>query len=123
MGCCDKNKMILVFTTAFYYAILPGASLFSVIAGIMLTAYSFKGILYMLTGSISLTSSPLPQALEVSLGELLISLIFMTIGALMLFMYVRFCKTTRDPPPLPTPQPALAMSKSEEDEVGDDFNM
>jgi hypothetical protein len=113
--------MILIFTAVFYYAILPGASLFSVIAGIMLTAYAFKGILFMLTGSISLTSAPFPQALEVSLGELLISLIFMTIGALMLFMYVRFCKTTHAPQSPTTPQPTLAISKSEEDEVGDDF--
>jgi hypothetical protein len=89
-----KDKIVACFVAVFYYAVLPASCLFSVVSGIIMSCYSFKGTLFFLTGSPSLTGMPLPASLAISVWELVAGIVFVALGALLLWMYTRFKRTT-----------------------------
>lgn len=85
-------KVIAVFVAVFYYCVLPASCLFSVVSGVIMSCYSFKGTLFFLTGSPSLTGVPLPAALAISVWELIVGIIFVILGAILLWMYTCYSK-------------------------------
>ena len=69
---CNKHLMIAIFTGAFHYGFLPAAALFSVVAGITLSCYSFKALVFLLTGSLSVSKKEMPEAMTVSVVEFIV---------------------------------------------------
>lgn len=92
MNSSRREKIVAVFVAIFYYAVLPASCLFSVVSGVIMSCYSFKGTLFFLTGSPSLTGVPLPASLAVSVWELVAGIVFVVLGALLLWMYTRYSK-------------------------------
>lgn len=90
MNSSRREKIVAVFVAIFYYAVLPASCLFSVVSGVIMSCYSFKGTLFFLTGSPSLTGVPLPASLAVSVWELVAGVAFVVLGALLLWMYTRY---------------------------------
>lgn len=87
-----KEKIAACFVGCFYYLVLPASCLFSAVSGVIMSCYSFKGTLFFLTGSPSLTGLPLPAALALSVWELAIGIVFVILGALLLLMYNYYSK-------------------------------
>ena len=84
---CDKHLTIAIFTFAFHYLFLPAAVIFSFVAGLTLSCYSFKATVYMLTGSLSVHKYEMPRALVVSKIEFVIGLVLSAIGGGMAALY------------------------------------
>ena len=87
-----KEKVAACFVGIFYYFVLPASCLFSAVSGVIMSCYSFKGTLFFLTGSPSLTGVPLPAALALSVWELIVGIVFVLLGALLLLMYTCYSK-------------------------------
>ena len=87
-----KDRIVWFFVGVFYYFVLPASCLFSVVSGVIMSCYSFKGTLYFLTGSPSLTGIALPAALAISPWELVIGITFVIVGALLLWLYTACSK-------------------------------
>lgn len=87
-----KERIVWFFVGVFYYLVLPASCLFSAVSGVIMSCYSFKGTLFFLTGSPSLTGIPLPAALAISVPELVIGIAFVILGAVLLGLYTCLSK-------------------------------
>lgn len=94
-----RQKIVAFFVAVFYYCVLPASCLFSAVSGVIMSCYSFKGTLFFLTGSPSITGAPLPGSLAISPWELAIGILFVLAGAFLLWLYTRF-SSNRPLPPL-----------------------
>ena len=82
--------MISIFTLLFHYVFFPAAALFSVVAGITLSCYSFKATVFLLSGSFSIHKYDMPQALVVSKLELLVGVVFSAASGGLFALYETF---------------------------------
>ena len=71
----------------FQYFFIPAAALFSVIAGLTLSCYSFKTTVFLLTGNLSIHKYQMPQQLVVSKLELLIGVLFSIVSGGLFALY------------------------------------
>lgn len=85
-----RERVVWCFVGVFYYAVLPASCFFSAVSGLIMSAYSFKATLYVLTGSISLGALPMPEAITISRGEFFFALLCMVAGGALLWLYTRY---------------------------------
>jgi len=74
----------------FHYGFIPAAALYSIVAGVTLSTYSFKATVFMVTGSLSLTKLPMPDALMASKMELLVGVILTVASGGFFAIYTTF---------------------------------
>lgn len=86
------SRTITIFVWVVHYIFLPGGILFSAIAGLTLSTYTFKATLFLLRGSLSVTGKPLPRALVASGGELLVGILFSGISVACMIGYNYYCE-------------------------------
>lgn len=98
-----RQYCVSFFTGAFYYGVLPAAAIFSVVASVIMNCYSFKGTLYLLTGSISVQHYDMPEALAVSRAELLVGIACSFLGAGVMWLWTRLLERHRVQPQQPRP--------------------
>jgi hypothetical protein len=119
---CSRDLVIKIFTTIFYFVVIPACVVVSSVASVIMFVYSFKGMLFLMTGSISFARLPMPDALAISLGELIVTLVFLCVAALITLLYMRFTKKKK--PALVVVNPTQTQGTNENlDELGDDFSL
>ena len=84
---CNKHLIIGIFMLVFQYFFIPAAALFSVIAGLTLSCYSFKCTVFLFTGNLSVHNYNMPQQLIVSKIELLIGVLFSAVSGGLFALY------------------------------------
>lgn len=91
-----REKIVGVFLLVFYVTVIPASALFSIVSSVIMSAFSLKGTLFLLTGSASLSGEPMPEALQVSISEFLISLAFIIVGIMVMITYYRLKKRRKN---------------------------